>query len=99
MAPGVYGDRGDGRPERYRAVTYDWLERHDLRSVIDGLLMRPDGERMQDGELKLRLLDGYFGSRSRALRRVAFILEDRERVVTAYRGAGFRCWQVQPGAF
>lgn len=88
-----------GRNERYRKATFDWMDRHNLSEHVDTLLMRPDGDMRRDGELKVALISDFFGSREKAQNEVAFILEDRDNVVEAYRGAGFPCWQVRVGGY
>lgn len=88
-----------GRTERYRKPTVDWLDKNNLMWCIDQILMRPDNDRTRDSEMKLRLIDEFFGSREKALEEVAFILEDRDQVVEGYRGAGFHCWQCRTGGY
>lgn len=88
-----------GRHERYSKVTNDWLMSQGLGPLIDNIHFRPDGDQSRDGALKLRLIDEFFGDRATALDYVAFVLEDRDSVVEAYRGAGFACWQVRVGGY
>lgn len=87
-----------GRNEEYRDITMDWFNRFDV--PIDLLLMRPNGNYQPDHELKPALLSDHFGLSHGELREhVLFILEDRDKVVDAWRALGHRCWQVQPGGF
>ena len=86
-----------GRPEKYRAITMNWLLANSL--FPDEIIMRPDDDWTQDGELKVRLLSERYGSLEGALAEVAFILEDRDRVVEALRNAGFNVWQVRQGSY
>lgn len=88
-----------GRNERYRGVTVRWLNDNGLYYCCDLLLMRPDDNRDPDHELKLRLLDGAFHTREAALENVLLILDDRDKVVEAFRNAGFNCWQVTAGLY
>lgn len=81
-----------GRVERTRIDTLAWLENHKV--PWDALEMRPDANRVDDTVLKLGWLD-TLGIRDQ----VWLILEDRTRMVDAWRKAGFTCFQVRPGDF
>jgi hypothetical protein len=61
--------------------------------------MRPDDDFTDDKTLKIQLLERYFGSREAMKRDILFILEDRDRMVSAWRELGLPCWQVRPGAY
>ena len=82
-----------GRVQRTRSVTLEWLETH--RVPFHQLIMRADGDRTDDYELKLRWAQ-EFGMTPAS---VWFILEDRTRVVEAWRAAGYTCLQVAAGEF
>lgn len=101
-----------GRNERYRIPTMKWLQHYRIK--VDHLLMRPDDNWMSDHDLKPRLLVDYIIAKDwtdlteEQLRdaasnvvasKVWFILEDRDKVVEAWRDLGFRCWQTQPGGY
>ena len=88
-----------GRNGAHRNATERWLRDNNIAIAFDHMLMRPDNDRRQDHELKLALVDEHFGSRQEALARVLLVLDDREKVVEAWRNAGFRCWQVQAGSY
>lgn len=88
-----------GRDEQHRAATERWFRQEGIDKYFEALLMRPDGDRSPDHELKLKLVDEYFGSREEALRQVLLVLDDRDKVVEAWRNAGFRCWQVAVGNY
>ncbi len=81
-----------GRSESTREVTRKWL--HDQGVVYDKLIMRGIDDRTQDDELKLRWVE-ELGIKERVL----CIFEDRQRVVDAWRRAGYTCFQVAPGNF
>ena len=66
---------------------------------FDSLIMRPDVNFESDHELKPAMLAAALGGMDEALRRVAFALEDRDKVVAAWRKLGFNCMQVRAGAF
>ena len=82
-----------GRCESVRRKTVEWLDKHDIG--FDSLLMRPVGDRTDDHELKL----GIAKRIGLTPNRVLAVLEDRQRVVDAWRAAGYRCLQVAPGNF
>lgn len=92
-----------GRNERYRGQTEAWLLKHRIKN--DHLLMRPDYDPRPDHDLKPQMLFEFVGGEGgvsafeRTLQQVWFILEDRDKVVEAWRNLGFRCWQTQPGGY
>jgi len=88
-----------GRNEAHRKATIDWLRHHGLEEVVTDVLMRPDNDRSPDHELKIRLVCEYFGGMDNALKSVLLVLDDRDKVVEAWRDAGFKCWQVQQGSY
>lgn len=79
-----------GRPERCRRDTVAWLK--TFRVPFDVLLMREDGDRRPDHEIKMEWLASWIGG-------VAAAFEDRARVVAAWRAAGVPCYQVASGNF
>lgn len=87
----IYGGKRvhiySGRSETARVDTLEWLERHNV--PYDRLVMRPETERTDDHILKLRWLQN-----SGEAENVWLILEDRNRVVAAWRAAGYPCLQV-----
>jgi predicted kinase len=85
-----------GRSEEFRAVTEEWLNRHVLlRSSGWELHMRPAGDVRNDAVVKLELFDQHVRSRFR----VAYVLDDRDRVVRAWRSIGLTVLQVADGDF
>lgn len=86
-----------GRSERYRALSYEWLTEH--RVPIDVLLMRKDNDYRPDNELKVQLAIEFFEDKAHMLKMVRFVLDDRAKVVQAWRDAGLTCFQVRPGDF
>lgn len=87
-----------GRNERYRQTTLEWLIKNDL-AIFDDILMRPDGDWRPDVEMKPAMLDGWMDRHGYFTREVAFILEDRDKVVEAWRNLGYATWQVAPGGY
>jgi phosphoglycolate phosphatase-like HAD superfamily hydrolase len=88
-----------GRNEANRKATIEWLNHQTLWGYFDDLIMRPEDCRDTDADLKVRLVDEYFGDRAVALEEVLLVLDDRDRVVQAFRDAGFKCWQVAAGDY
>ena len=88
-----------GRNEAWRTQTLHWLDLKNVAHFFDHLLMRSDKNWEPDHELKLRMLLDYFGGHFGAQESVAFILEDRDKVVRAFRDMGFKCLQVAQGDF
>jgi len=82
-----------GRVNKTRSVTEAWLARHGLE--FDHLVMRADGDHTDDHRLKLSWAQSF----GFTPQRVWFILEDRDRMVQAWRDAGYTCLQVARGEF
>lgn len=80
-----------GRVERTREVTEQWLSDHEVG--YHALIMRPDGVRTDDHIWKVEVAK-LFG-----LHNIAFIIEDRNRVVKAFREVGVRVLHVADGDF
>lgn len=79
--------------------TTDWLAARGLYQLFDTIRMRPMHDKSSDADLKPKMLFDFFGSKEEALRRVMVILDDRDRVVNAFREHGFTVWQVKAGAY
>lgn len=88
-----------GRDERHRDATLRWIGAAGAAPFVQFLLMRPDKDRSSDHELKPRLVYEFFGSKEEALEKTLMVLDDRDRVVEAWRDEGFTCWQVQAGSY
>ena len=80
-----------GRPERLRSVTTEWLVRYKIE--FDVMLMREDDDRIDDDVLKIRMAEVF------PLDRIAFAIEDRNRIVKAYREKGIVTLQPRDGNF
>ncbi len=76
------------RPEKYRKATTEWLDKHKV--CMDELLMRPDGDFRPTTEVKKQLASERFYVPSA----VAFVIDDREDIVTMFRGMGVTALQV-----
>lgn len=88
-----------GRNEAFRAETLKWLEKHLLSGYIDNLIMRPDGDFRPDHELKPALIEEHFGSKEIVLENILFVIDDRDKVVEAWRNYGLPCWQCRNGNY
>lgn len=87
-----------GREDICREDTIEWLaDRCDLREGEDyiGLFMRDAGDGRDDGIVKLEIFDREI----RDHYDVRYVLDDRDRVVAAWRSIGLRVLQVQDGDF
>jgi hypothetical protein len=82
-----------GRSDVVRDKTVAWLNQHSIR--YDQLVMRGADNREQDNVLKIRWAKELGLTPENTL----FVLEDRARVVEAWRSAGYVCLQVAPGNF
>lgn len=82
-----------GRSMSAHEKTLKWLE--DNNVPYNYLQMRSQDDRTADDELKLKWADVLGLTPKNTL----FVLEDRTRVVDAWRAKGFRCFQVAPGNF
>lgn len=74
------------RPKSVLEETHDWLLRHRV-TYHEIYLLRPDGDSTPDQELKMQWL-GHYGKD-----RVLFVVDDRQKVVDAWRAAGVTCLQ------
>jgi phosphoglycolate phosphatase-like HAD superfamily hydrolase len=82
-----------GRTEKYRDLTNKWLDKNEI--VFDELIMRPDDDFTADHILKPRMLAEYFGSMEELKAHVIVILEDRDRVISAWRALNVPVWQCR----
>jgi len=82
-----------GRDERYRDVTESWLRQHSI--PFDALFMRRAEDTRNDAVIKLELFFEHVAPKWC----VAGALDDRNRVVEAWRSIGLPCLQVAAGDF
>lgn len=82
-----------GRAQRVQSITETWLARQAV--PYHTLILRPENNRVDDHLMKIELAhrQGWLPEN------VAFVLEDRQRVVEAWRRNGYTCFQVAPGLF
>lgn len=86
-----------GRPEKYREQTMDWLLQNDI--PVDHLSMRPNHDWSSDAVVKPKMLEEALDGANLTKDNVWFILDDREKVVEAWRNAGYNCWQPRVGGY
>lgn len=85
-----------GRREKCREKTAEWLEKNVcLFAGKSILLMRKDGDCRSDTVVKPELLREHGIN----FNDIAFILEDREKMVKAWRELGIRCFKVEEGKY
>jgi hypothetical protein len=81
-----------GRPEKYRAITEQWLRNRQIG--YDKLLMRSTGDFRSDVDVKRDLYQYFFQPRE-----ALFVLEDRDKVVEMWRKLNVTCLQVRKGDY
>jgi len=90
-----------GRTSGCRADTEAWLAEHlpgwriPGRPMWSGLFMRAAGDTRPDNVVKLELFDRHV----RDNYRIAYVLDDRDQVVRAWRSIGLPTFQVAEGKF
>ena len=78
-----------GRSDSVKDKTIQWLKNNNVN--YSDIVMRPHGDHTHDDVLKRQWLDqGLLGNKSD----IAFVLEDRCRVVDMWRLQGLTCLQV-----
>ena len=88
-----------GRSKATKAVTMDWLDKHEVSFNI--LKMRPTSHPwkfMPDDKLKQHWLDDLFPKDSKR-HDIVCVFDDRQKVVDMWRDNGLTCMQVAPGNF
>lgn len=88
-----------GRPDKYRHLTVEWLRKAGLSKFYDELIMRPEDNYVQDGLMKIGLLEQRFGSQEDVLANVWYAVDDRESVVEALRNYGLTVLQPAAGGY
>lgn len=86
-----------GRPTKYQVRTVDWLHAHLFAPEV--LLMRASDDYRSDHEVKIAALERFFGNKEAVLNAVAFVLEDRDKVVEQLRNYGLTVWQIRQGDY
>lgn len=81
-----------GRSDEFRDQTWSWLCNNGLG--FGELYMRPAHNHAPDTVVKLNLAKDNLG-----LPNILFAVEDRDKVVAAWREAGVTCLQCRPGDY
>lgn len=82
------------RPERTRGTTVEWLQSHvHWRIGPADVLMRADDDHRHDDVVKEEL------GRALGFHNIAFVVEDRSRVVEMWRRNGVVCLQCKEGDY
>lgn len=85
-----------GRPEKYRNITTNWLQKQSIR--FDGLLMRPNDDFRQDYDFKAHMLQMLCNSECLQPSSIV-VFEDRDTVVKALRPLGYTVLQVRDSLY
>lgn len=88
-----------GRNETHRHATEWWLADQGLAVHIEDIIMRPDDDFSPDHTLKPQMLMAWLEANDAHPDEVLMVIDDRDKVVDAWREAGFHCWQVRPGGY
>lgn len=86
-----------GRTITHVDVTRDWLANNKVNH--QALSMRPETDFRPDVECKWQQAVKFFGSEQDVIRSVAFVFDDREKVVAMWRDKGLICLQPREGDF
>ncbi len=82
-----------GREDKFRPHTERWLRANEID--YDHLFMRKTGDKRRDDIVKKEIYEENI----RGKWNVAFVVDDRKRVVDAWRSLGLTCFQCAPGDF
>ena len=81
-----------GRRESCRDDTIEWMRKHSIVCNPHQLLMRADGDKRHDTEVKPELIKDFKND-------ILMIFEDRNSMVKKWRELGITCCQVADGDF
>ena len=81
-----------GRRESCRDDTLKWMKDNMIQCHSHQLMMREDGDRRHDTEVKPELIEDF-------KRDILVIFEDRNSMVKKWRELGYTCVQVADGDF
>lgn len=88
-----------GRSERVQRKTIVWLMQNTLlppSTILDSLVMRPEGDGRPDHEVKQMFVDNMLHEDRD---RLVAVFDDRQQVVNMWRRNGITCFQVSEGNF
>lgn len=78
------------RPEKWRALTNDWLIKHNI--PIDELIMRPADDFRKSHELKVALAKQRFGDDLQ--NEILCVFDDNEKIIEAFNAEGITSLRV-----
>lgn len=84
-----------GKNDTHRQAVFAWLRKHKVYPVV--MLMRPDLNLDSDPEVKIKQLRLFLGSHWQE--RILFAVEDRDKMVDAWRAQGITCLQCGPSLY
>lgn len=88
-----------GRPDKYRSITEKWLKDAGLGGIHSALLMRGDDDFRPDIEMKILALEEFFGGKENVIKKVWFVVDDRDKVVEGLRNYGLTVLQPAPSSY
>lgn len=86
-----------GRSDEVRAMTIQWLAKEWVQ--YHHIIMRKEGDNTPDEILKLTMLNTFLAEHGATSIDVAFIVDDRKKVVDMWRREGYLCLQCAEGNF
>jgi hypothetical protein len=87
----MYGVIGlTSRPEKFRGITMKWLVQHGVK--LDDIWMRQNHDYRAAHDLKIAICQEKLGEDWKS--HILFIIDDNEKVISAFRGAGISCMQI-----
>jgi hypothetical protein len=79
-----------GRNERFRKLTMDWFIENEVD--IEEILMRPDGNFLKNGELKVELIRERFKG---SYKQIHFLIDDNEGAILEFNKLGIATLQIR----
>ena len=81
------------REKKYQKLTEEWLKKYSI--PYDNIFLRSDNDYRSDDIIKKEIYENAIKPNWN----VEVVLDDRNRVVKMWRGAGLPCFQVNEGDF
>lgn len=88
-----------GRNHRFENITREWLKQAGIDFCVFDILMRRDDDYTRDAEMKIALLEEFFGTKDEVLKQVWFAIDDRDDVVEGLRNYGLTVMQPCVGRY
>jgi hypothetical protein len=87
-----------GRSDVQLKTTQEWFVKWGV-AMPEVLLLRPKDDFRPDIELKIAMLEYFFGGKDKVLSNVVFCLDDRDKVVEGLRNYGLTVFQTREGDY